>query len=169
MSVKLRLGVGGVLLVVALVFIGLCLSQARAQEQDYPPGDDQIVPLALGGRAPFDGQLFSTDTAIRWGFRLQRLRLQLEEDVAREREICAAQNDLLTTKMGLAAENQQFQLTTLRDQLAGEHQTILDLTAQLAAAEEPPWYRTWTFGLIVGVVMTGALVAVSGYLIHEFA
>lgn len=164
-----RVSLFGLLLVFLLVSMGICMSRARAQEQDYPPGEDQIVPLALRQPAPFEGQLFSTDTAIRWGFRLQRLRLQLEQDVAREREICAAQNDLLETKLRLAAENQEFQLTTLRDQIAGEHQTILDLTARLAEAEDTPWYRTWTFGLIVGVVVSGALVGLSGWLIHDFA
>lgn len=170
MTVGTRLGIGGFILAVALFFIGICMNRARAQEtQDYPPGEDQIVPLSPGDRVPFEGQLFSTDTAIRWGFRLQTLRLRLETDVAREREICAAQNDLLTTKMELAAENQQFQLTTLRDQLAAEHQTVLDLTSQLAEAGETPWYQTWTFGLVVGIVVSGVLVGLTGYLIHDFA
>lgn len=167
MTTKTRIGILGLLLITTLVFIGLCMGRAKAQ--DYPPGDDQIVPLAIRQPAPFDGQLFSTDTAIRWGFRLQTLRLQLETDVAREREICAAQNDLLETKMQLAADNQLFQLTTLREQLTAEHQMVLDLNTQLAEANDTPWYRTWTFGLAVGIVLSGVLVGLSGWLIHDFA
>jgi len=167
MTTKSRIGVFTFLLVFTLTSIGLCMSKARAE--DYPPGDDQIVPLGLGDRAPFEGQLFSTDTAIRWGFRLQTLRLQLETDVAREREICAAQNDLLTTKMQLAADNQLFQLTTLREQLVAQQQQVVELNAQLAEAKDTPWYATWTFGLAVGIVVSGVLVGLTGYLIHDFA
>lgn len=144
-------------LIVALISIGLCMSQANALEVDYPPGEDNIVPLALGEPAPFDGQLFSTDTAIRWGFRVQRLRLQLEQDVAREREICAAQDDLSETKARLEQENHTFQLQTLRGQLEREHQVSAELWTRLVESSDIPWYKSWTFGLIVGVVTAGTI------------
>ena len=166
-SVGTRLGVGGALLVLLLVMIGTCMDKAQAE--DFPPGDDQIVPLAEGERAPFDGQLFSTDTSIRWGFRLQRLRLQLEEDVAREQEICAAQTDLLETKMRLTAENTEFQLQTLQEALNAERQTSQDLATQLSVAGEIPWYKTWEFGFGVGLVVAVLFGGLGGWLVHSLA
>lgn len=170
----MSIGLGCIGLAVILVVIGVCANKAEAQEavtpatdQDFPPGEDQIVPLGLGERAPFDGQLFSQDTAIRWGFRLQRLRLQLEQDMAREREICAVQTDLWETKFNLNQERYDFNLGLLRTALTDSQKAVDDLAEQLVEAGDPPWYRTWTFGFIVGAVGTIAVGVLVGVLVYE--
>ena len=165
------IGLGCIGLAVILVVIGVCANKAEAQEApvaiDFPPGEDIIVPLAAGERAPFEGQMFDTTTAIRWGFRLQRLRLQLEQDVAREREICAVQTDLWETKFGLNQERYDFQLGLLHTALGDSQKAVDVLAEQLVEAGDPPWYRTWTFGLIVGAVGTIAVGVLVGVLVYE--
>lgn len=167
------IGLGCIGLAVILAVIGVCANKAEAQETaipatpDFPPGDDRIIPLVTGERAPFDGQLFDQDTALRFGFRIQRLRLQLEQGVAREREICAVQTDLWETKFDLNQERYDFNLGLLRIALADSQKAADVLAEQLAEAGDPPWYRTVEFGIVVGVVGTVVVGVLVGVLIYE--
>jgi hypothetical protein len=161
MTTKSRISLFSVLLIIALVLTAWCWP---ANAEDFPPGEDQIVPLAVGDRAPFEGQLFETTTAIRWGFRIQSLRLRLDADVAAANESCAVQTELLTTKLNLAQERFDFNVTMLtdaRDQLQAQ---VVQLTEALADAQDTPWYRSWTFGLVVGIVGAGLLAVGGAYL-----
>jgi len=134
----------------------------RALADDFPPGDDQITALSAGQRAPFDGQLFSTDTAIRWGFRLERLRLELDESVLLEQRRCAVQINLLETRLELEDERREYQLTLLRDALAAERALSEDLATRLSDAQDVPWYESWGFAYGMGVlsaVLVGGVTA----------
>jgi len=156
-----RVGFGFLALAAALILIGICVN---AQADDFPPGEDQIVPLAVGERAPFDGQLYSTDTAIRWGFRLQSLRFQLGADVDRAHAECNVQTELLNTKLQLAQDRFDFDTGLLRSDNEQLRSQVTDLSKALAEAGDTPWWRSWTFGVIVGVVGAAALAIGGAYL-----
>jgi len=157
--------IGGLLLSFLLTCASLDTVFAQPVSEDFPPGEDRIVGVDAGDRAPFTGQLFETDTALRWGFRLQRLRLQLRVDVQRERDLCTAHTQLLETKLQLAQERFDFDTSLLRSDREQLYQQTRDMAAQLASAGETPWYSTWSFGLAVGIVGTLALVVATGYLV----
>lgn len=161
MTTKSRISLFSFLLIVSLVLTAWCWP---ANAQDFPPGEDQIVPLAVGDRAPFEGQLFSTDTAIRWGFRLQSLRLRLDADVAAANESCAVQTELLTTKLNLAQERFDFSVSMLQDERTQLQAQVVQLTQAVADAQDTPWYRTVTFGIIVGVVGAAVLGIAGAYI-----
>lgn len=154
---------GFVLLVssLLLLFVGL----ARAQSEDYPPGEDRIVAVSEGESAPFSGQLFETETAIRWGFRLQRLRFELAAEIERLDLVCGVRTELLETELRLERERSEFRTSLLAQEIERQNAAAIQLMEELEAAREPPWYRTWTFGLVVGIVGTSVLIALSAWLL----
>lgn len=123
-----------------------------------PPGDDKIVPLEEGDKAPYTGQLFDPTTALRWANWLQQYKYRLKWDVEKEQSICAVEkkyrDDLLSAEEKRAATVEK----DLRARLLRSEK------ARLKAEEEarnPDWYNTRTFGVAVGVVATVGIVALS--------
>lgn len=163
-KILIRLGVAGLSLAAALVVLGVCYNKASAQEiPDFPPGDDQITALGVNDRAPFAGQLFSTDTAIRWGFRLQALRLRLDVEVDRARSLCVADMELVQRKLELEQERSAFQLKLLQEAVDASQRTIEDLSTRLA--EGTPWYETWGFGFGMGVLAAAILTGLTAWVL----
>lgn len=151
--------------VAALLFL-LLSSSAYAQDipspdadiEDIPPGEDQIIPLKEGEEAPFDGQLFSPATALRWANWLRQYKYKLEWDVNLVSDVCRANLDYKEELLEIEKKKGDDIQRDLEDRLSRSEQ------ARLAAEEEarnPPWYRTWEFGVGVGVVSTVALIAVT--------
>lgn len=143
--------------VAILVFLSsaTCLAQ---EVTDLPPGDDKIVPLAKEEKAPFSGQLFSPDTALRWGNWLQQYKLRLRVDVQREVEVCKAS----TSFKDKLLEIEQVRAAKVEKDLLERLQRAE--TARLAAEEEsrsPAWYKTREFGLVLGVVGTAGVLGLS--------
>lgn len=136
----------------ALLLALTITATAQAQRiEDIPPGKDEIVSLPKGEKAPFDGQLFSNDTALRWGNWLVQLKTRLKADVEREQGICVAEKD--------------FQYESLEIEKARAKTVEKDLKARLLRSEKarlkaedearnPPWYRSIWLGVGGGVVAT---------------
>lgn len=123
-----------------------------------PPGEDVIVPLRKGQPAPFTGQLFDPNTALRWGNWLQQYKYRLEWDVAAVRKSYEVEltykDEILTNERERAAKVEK----DLTDRLARAEK------ARLKAEEEarnPPWYNTRTFGVVVGVLATAAVFGIA--------
>jgi len=123
-----------------------------------PPGEDRIVPLPKGEKAPYSGQLFDQDTALRWANWLQQYKLRLKE----EQKMCS--------KLSSIELRYQSKLLNIEKRRANAIES--DLRARLKRSEEarlqaehearnPPWYTTRTFGIIVGVVGTAAIFSAS--------
>lgn len=143
-----------------LVFLLVLLLAPAARGEDIvlepiPPGDDVIVPLRKGAVAPFEGQLFDTNTAIRWGVWLQQYKARIDLEVGRAKGVCAAEVDYKDAVFDIEVERSA--------------QITQDLTRRLLTAEKravkaegerdnPAWYKSPWFGLTVGVVSTTALV-----------
>jgi hypothetical protein len=129
--------------------------QAVPDVPAVPEGVDEVVALQQGARAPYDGMLLSTDTAIRWTNALRwwpetfRLRLQLMGQIFDEQE-----------------QSYQLRLRIVEEsygrEIAGLRQDARELADRLARAMDRPWYDTVAFGIGVGAVVVliiGGLVA----------
>lgn len=142
-----------------LITLLVCSSRVFAQDiQTLPPGDDQIVSLKLGQSAPFDGQLFSTNTAMRWGFWLEQYKLRLKIDVEAAKATCAVQVDHDAKVAAIQSAAADAIQKDLKSRLLNSEK------ARLAAEEEarnPPWYRSREFGIVTGVALAAGAVTLS--------
>jgi hypothetical protein len=114
-----------------------------------PPGNDVIDVLRSGQAAPHDGQLFDQATALRWANYLQQCQARLRLDPLYQYKLDQA--DLVAAQK------------TLQLQIAEYNRVTTDLQNKLIAAQkaeaDPPFYRTFWFGMTVGIVASVALVA----------
>lgn len=142
-----------------ILAVVLCASTAQASEpiKSIPPGDDVIVVLNKNEKAPFSGQLYSYGTALRWGNWLSQYKLRLEIDVEAEKKACEIQLSYSRRLYDAEEERNQRVETDLRSRLQKAE------GARLVAEERarnPPFYETFTFGFVVGLVVTGGIGAV---------
>jgi hypothetical protein len=119
--------------------------------EEAPADGEEVVPLAEGEPAPFDGQLFPTDLAIRIGFRIENLQLRLEADVERAEALCRAHREYDAQVLQLEQERRDFEITQLRERVQEQAREI---------ARPIPWYRTWAFGFGMGIL--GSIILVGG-------
>lgn len=129
---------------------------------DVPAGDNVIVVLSEGARAPFAGQLFDHATALRWGNRIVRYRMRIQL-LTEELSICRTESEASAVEQLRIAEESYLReieglRTDLRDQAARYE-------AELARHRSPPFYETWGFAFGMGVLATGIVVGVIGGLL----
>jgi len=130
---------------------------AKEPNYDCPsPNEDVLVPdiqalpsveLKKGEASPREGILLDRNRVLGLGLRIKALRRlrwmettssakQLQAETAYQQKVAKAKEDLL----GSQVESYKKQL--------------LDARADLASAQK--WYRSWTFGVVVGIVVTAA-------------
>jgi hypothetical protein len=137
---------------VLVVGLAMCLqvSYARAEPlKDIPPGEDKIVPVKEGEKAPYGGQLFDNPTALRWANWLQQYKVRLHEDVELSEKRCAADMDAAQARYAITQR-------VLERQIAQQAVVIQRQDEQLAKPQ--PWYTTWWFGAIAGSAITAGAV-----------
>ena len=145
----------------ALIVFMLLPSLAAGQSLEaIPPGPDKIQPLKLKEPAPYDGMLYDYDTALRWGNWLQQYRLRLKVDVEAEQQKCVVRLQAADATLSLHKEAHKASDEDLRKRVLGLEKRNLQLGDEL---RNPPWYTTRTFGVLVGVVGTVAVVGLSVY------
>lgn len=144
----------------------LCGRVAAQEIETLPPGEDTIVSVTKGQAAPFNGQLFDTNTALRWGFWLQQYKVHLKLDVDTALKTCAVNSahdaQVFTIQLQTATAVEK----DLRDRLLQSEK------ARLTAEEEarnPPWYRSREFGFITGIVGSAIVVALTISAVHSAA
>jgi hypothetical protein len=144
-----------------LLSLVLVLTPVKAQGQspirDIPPGDDRIVPLRQGEAAPYTGQLYSPETALRWAGWLQQYKLRLEVDVTAERMLREADVALGKRLVEIEQEKYRAAVTTYTGQLVTQQVRIKELEREIA---NPPWYHTPFFYLVMGTVGASLVVGV---------
>ncbi len=147
-------------LLVALLALAVstCGMPAGAGEpiQIIPDGPDRIVPLALGEPAPFSGQLYDPDTALRWANWLEQYRLRLTLEVNFQRNICTIKTAYGDARLDIERERATRAEAALEASLR-RRQRELDL------ALNPPWYRTTWFGVAAGTAGTLAVTALAAW------
>lgn len=122
--------------VVLLVLFPLELLAQTPSLQPVPPGNDVIVVVNQGDKAPFTGQLFDQSSAIRWGNYLQQCRVRLVADVELQKKTDDAQIEYWKK----VTEIEQNKYT----------EVVTDYQNRLSKAENPPFYKTFWFGFIAG-------------------
>lgn len=131
---------------------------------DVPAGENVIVVLPEGGRAPFAGQLFDSATALRWGNRIVRYRMRIQL-LTEELQICREESEeSAVTQLRIAEESYSREIDGLRTDL---REQAARYEAELARFRDPPFYETWGFGFGMGVLATGIVVGVLSALISE--
>ena len=105
-----------------------------------------------------DGQIFSIDTAIRWGFWLQQYKYRLVADSMRYQQLCWVEKNYRDRKLEIEKVRNEKVERDLRERL---HRSERSRLAAEEVARNPSWYRTETFGIIVGVVATGTIFGIA--------
>lgn len=125
-----------------------------APVQVLPPGDDKIVVVREGEKAPFTGHLYDTNTALRWANWLEQYRVRLKTDVDSTRQ-------LAELSLGRCEEKSALVQTQLQASVTQEQQRATML--QIKLDQGPPFYRTFWFGFATGVVVTGVAVGLTAW------
>lgn len=128
--------------------------------KDVPAGDDKIVVVRKGDTVPFDGQLFDSSTALRWANWLKQYQLVLKIDGEYRDKLCKAQTDY--NQKVIEAQEVRYKTVTLDYQstVAKQQTEMMELRRSM---DEPPFYKSVWFGVVIGVVMTGAAVGLGVY------
>jgi hypothetical protein len=137
---------------------------AVAQEvQAIPPGEDKIVAIREGDKAPFSGQLFDGPTSLRWANWLGQYKLRLRADVDYQRKVDQA--DITLAQTLLQIERDKYKAVTEDYQIRiGQQQARIESLE--SAARNPPWYSTPWFGVVVGVAGTTLAVGLGAFALH---
>lgn len=151
-----------------LATVLLVSSRAMAQEAPepqvvtYPPGDDKIVVVRKGDQAPFTGQLYDDNTAVRWAIWLQQYKGRYAIDMKAANDVCSVK---LSTADKLAAIEAERANTVHADAV----QRLKDSEAARLKAEEalrnPGFFDRPATWFAVGVVTTVATVVATAYLV----
>jgi len=144
-----------------VVFVLSCTSVVSAQDiVTIPSGDDVIIRIEKGEPAPYDGQLFSTDTAIRWGFWLQQYKLRLKEDVEKEHRACRVKLDYKDKELTLRVTMHKEIERDLTERLKRSEKGRLEAEDD---ARNPPFWQSFEFGLITGVVISSVVAVLTAW------
>ena len=145
------------LLLCTLILLFFHCASASADEStaviDIPPGEDRIVVLEQGAKAPFTGQLFDNDTAFRWGGWLLQYKYRLNADLELQKRLCDVDKTLLNRELAITGAAHEEFLKAYRLELQKQDEEI-------ARLRDPPFFRTAWFGFTMGasVVVVGLAV-----------
>lgn len=144
-------------LVVVLLLPTTVLAQAPPL-QDIPPGEDKILPIREGEKAPYTGQLFDQSTALRWGNWLLQYKYRLEWDAKREQQVCLVEMEYRDRLLMVEKERSSFVEKDLLQRIERSEKARL---AAEESARDPSWYRSRDFGIVLGVAGTVGIMALS--------
>lgn len=128
------------------------VNRSAAQEiPAIPPGDDKIVAIKEGERAPFSGQLLDPPTALRWANWLGQYRLRLKADVELQKQLGDVRASYQEQLLVIEKERSAFILKDYMERFQAQQARIAVLEKELSA---PPWYKSPWVALSVGVLGT---------------
>ncbi len=138
-----------------------------AQElESIPPGDDKIVPLKKGVPAPFDGQLFNPETALRWANWLEQMKTRLTLDVKKAEDVCKVETAHRDRVLKIEKDRAAAVEKDLHERLHKSEEARLKSEE---AARDRPFYDTVEFGIIVGVLASAGVFSLSVWGASELA
>jgi len=150
------------ILTFTLCVLALLISQVASAEppkvESIPPGDDVIVPLRKGDTAPFTGQLYSQDTALRWVNWIVQYRRRLELDVKREKDLRLVEVEHYSKLLKLERSRSEEMESSLRLRLKSSEDKREELQKRL---NDPPWYQSVEFGVVLGILSTVGVLSLS--------
>lgn len=126
----------------------------------YPPGDDKIVVVKKGETAPYTGQLFEDNTALRWAVWLQQYRERYGLDLKAEQDRCTAKLAYEVSLRGIAAEAAKATDADLRMRLKASEAGRLKAEEELRSPSFFSRPGTW-FGIgVATTLVTGVTAAI---------
>lgn len=155
-------------LVAALLLPALVSAQEAPALQvvTYPPGDDKIVVVHKGDPAPYTGQLYDDNTAVRWAIWLQQYKGRYAIDLKAATDTCTVKLDTAAQLSKIASERDA---TVEADALGRLKDSE---TARLKAEEElrdPPFFSKPGVWFGVGVATTLLTAVATAYLVTHAA
>lgn len=148
----------------ALVCAFLIPSLAFAEEPlptanvvTFPPGDDNIVAVKKGEAAPFAGQLFDENTALRWAMWLQQYKLRYGQDMLAERASCAVRIEHEKALHVIDNDRASKEAADLRARLLSAEKARLQAEQEL---RDRPFWKEPVLWYAVGVLSAGVLAVV---------
>jgi len=149
-----------------LLLLAILLAPSPARAQDVtaiPPGEDKIVVVREGDRAPFSGQLYEPATALRWANWIGQYKLRLRADLDYQKKVDQA--DLTLAQTLLQIEKDKYKAVTEDyQQRAAQQQARIE--ALEAAARNPPLLSSPWFGFALGVAGTTLAVGLGAFALH---
>lgn len=133
--------------------------------EPIPPGEDVISAIQKGQQAPFTGMLFDPSTALRWGNYIEQARLQAELCYRSWEQTRDAERAYHTGVLELERSANVEVRTDLQQRVKRLEEENAKLQGELSKGS--PWYETRTFGLVLGMVGTSALVTVGAVLVNS--
>lgn len=113
--------------------------------------------LREGDKAPYTGQLFENNTALRWANWLLQYKFRLKADLAHQKALWDADKGYYVQLLDIE-KNKYTQVTVdYQKQVATQQTEILKLQEEV---RNPPFFKSVWFGVILGVLVTGAAVGV---------
>jgi hypothetical protein len=149
-----------------LLFPAFVYAQALPPVPQYklepiPPGEDNIVPLPKDAKAPFSGQLYSPDTALRWANFLEQYKLQLQLCHSTYGELRQYEKGYWTTVLSIEEKSHREIRIDLQTRLASVEKKNSELEGELRKG--PPWYNSLGFGIALGAAGTLVFVGVTAW------
>ena len=147
------------IILLVLCYSTLALAEEPDPVQDIPPGEDQIEVLSQGKAAPFTGQLFSQETALRWANWLMQYKTRLKTDVELERKVCRAETEYRDKLLAIEVVRGQDIASDQRKRILRLEQRNAKLQDQM---NDPSFFKSVEFGVILGVVGASAVAVAVG-------
>lgn len=123
--------------------------------QNIPEGEDKIVSVREGEKAPFSGQLYDSSTALRWGNWLVQYKLRLDGWDMYQNKLTDLNTLYWDKRLIIVDEARKKEEALYLGKINEQQTSIISLTKQL---QDPPFYKTVWFGFVSGVLVTGVAV-----------
>lgn len=123
--------------------------------QNIPDGEDKIVSVREGEKAPFSGQLYESATALRWGNWLVQYKLRLDGWNMYQNKLSDLDATYWDKRLIIVDEARKKEESLYLGKINEQQTSIVSLTKQL---QDPPFYKTVWFGFVSGVLVTGVAV-----------
>lgn len=117
----------------------------------FPSGEDTITAVKKGEAAPFAGQLFDENTALRWAMWLQQYKLRYGLDLKAAQDSCQVVVKHSESYRLIEEERNKKSEADLRTRLLVAEKARLDAEEKL---RNPPFWKEPGFWYGAGVVTT---------------
>lgn len=118
------------------------------------PPEARFLYRKPGEPALYEGILLDMETAARWTALRVWYQKQLKDNADRLRKLMVAQHKTSTEILTLTEESRKREIEGLRADLRKQ-------AKDFERAKRVPFYKTWTFGFVCGIVLSGAITGAS--------
>ena len=120
----------------------------------FPPGEDAIISVKKGEPAPYAGQLYDENTALRWAMWLQQYKLRYGADMKAAQDSCKVEVAREGVYRAIESERNRKSEKDLSTRLLASEKGRLEAEEKL---RNPPFWKEPVVWYVTGVV-TAALV-----------